>query len=448
MRTPSPSRRALLAVALAVAAGPLAACGSGRGEQAGNTPSDPAGSATAGTTSPAPGVPAGTAAAGAAAVQDAGAALFRAAATAAPGDLALSPLSVHLALAMTALGARGATAREFAAVLHAPDAGRQARDLNALVAHLRGLARPVPIGDGETFQPRFDLADALWGQRGLPWSAPYLAALSTGFGAALRQADFTTAADAARREINAWVAGTTHDTVPELLPAGAVTADSRLVLVNALYLKARWQQTFTRTAPGDFTRGDGRRVQAQLMHLEAPVRYGTGPGWQAVQLRYLAPGGGTEPFPGYAMTLVLPDPGRMPDLVAGLDGARLRHVLAAPAPAALTLTVPRWRTRTAVALADVLAGLGLRTAFTRDADFSGMTTSPQGLAIDAVRHQGYVSVDENGTEASAATSVEMGMSGVIPQREVTFDRPFLYVIHDVPTATPLFLGRVDDPSAA
>ena len=447
MRTPSPSRRALLAVALATAAGPLTACGSGRGDRAGDAPSGPTGTATGGTATGGT-VTGGTAAAAATAVQDAGAALFRAAATAAPGDLALSPLSVHLALAMTALGARGATAREFAAVLHASDAGRQARDLNALVTHLRGLARPVPVADGQSFQPRFDLADALWGQRGLPWAAPYLAALSTGFGAALRQADFTTAADATRREINAWVAGTTHDTVPELLPAGAVRADSRLVLVNALYLKARWQQPFTRTAPGAFTRGDGRRVQVPLMHLEAPVRYGTGPGWQAVQLRYLAAGGGAEPFPGYATTLVLPDAGRLPDLVAGLDGARLRQILAAPAPAGLTLTLPRWRTRTAVTLTGILAGLGLRTAFTPEADFSGMTTSPQGLAIDAVRHQGYVSVDENGTEASAATSVEMGVSAVVPQREVTFDRPFLYVIHDVPTATPLFLGRVDDPSAA
>jgi serpin B len=259
----------------------------------------------------------------------------------------------------------------------------------------------------------------------------------------MRLVDYRHATEAARDDINGWTARQTHDRIPEIVPAGVLDAMTRLVLVNAVYLKAPWAEPFERevTVRRPFVTDTGRAVGADMMTQALTVaRWGEGDGWEAVRLPYR---GGK-----LAMTVVLPAEGRLDDVSAAVAGGGLAEILAAPRPGGVRLSLPRWRFRTQVPLDEVLRGLGMRAAFDeRVADFSGMTRQER-LYVSAVLHEAFVAVDEAGTEAAAATAVVMDtVSAPLLQHEVVVDRPFLFVIHDLRHLTPLFVGRVTDPTA-
>jgi serpin B len=365
--------------------------------------------------------------------------LYGRAAAAAGGNLVMSPLSVAVALGMTVQGARGRTAAELLAVLHGDDAGELASGLNGIDAELARRPRDLAGPEGKE---RLELATAnsLWGQRGTAWDQDFIDGLGREFGSPLYLVDYRTAAEKARAQVNAWVSERTRKRIPELVPGGVFDAMTRLTLVNAVWFKAPWQTRFkkSRTAPAPFHRVDGSTVAADLMSETVPAGYATGDGWTAVDLPY---GGGQ-----LAMAVVLPDAGRFAEVERGL-GTVLPAVLAGLAPQPVAVQLPRWTSRTQAELKPALAALGMPTAFTDQADFSGMTRQ-EALRIAAVIHEGFVAVDEDGTEAAAATAVVVEVTGAAPSSEVEFvaDRPFLYVIHDVPTRTPLFVGRVLDPT--
>jgi serpin B len=357
-----------------------------------------------------------------------------------PGNVAVSPYSVAVALAMTADGAVGRTRDEMLAVLAADSTDRLDAGLNALTQHVESLAGPQERGDGSEAEIALDAANAIFGERTETWEQPFLETLAASYGAGLQAVDFKNAAEDARVLINAWVAERTHDRIDELIAAGLLDTMTRLVLVNALYLKAPWEEPFEKgsTQDGDFDLGD-ETIRVPMMHgyLDA-ASYAHGDGWRAVRMPYA---GGD-----LAMTVVLPDDGREGDVGDLVDAGGLVEVLAAPEPVGLVdLTLPRWTFRTQASLADTLDALGMRTAFTPDADFSGMTHD-EPLFVSAVVHEVFIAVDEEGTEAAAATAVVME-AGSAPAEPVTLvvDRPFLFVIHDVEHGTPLFLGRVSDP---
>jgi serpin B len=237
------------------------------------------------------------------------------------------------------------------------------------------------------------------------------------------------------------VARQTRTRIPELLQPGTVNDKTRLALVNALWFKAPWQFPFERvaTSRAPFHLLDGSTTDADLMQLPgAHLGYARGEGWQAVDLPY----GRGE----LAMAVVAPDAGRFAE-VEGSLGSWLPRILSGLEPVMTSVRLPRWTSRTQILLNDALKGLGMPTAFGVDADFTGMTGDAD-LAIAAVVHEGFIAVDENGTEAAAATAVlAEEASAPMPQREVVADRPFLYVIHDLPTKTPLFVGRVLTPDS-
>jgi serine protease inhibitor len=365
---------------------------------------------------------------GARVVQSFGTDLFRAMALK-DGNLVCSPYSVAVALGMTRNGARGSTAAEMDHVLHATSAAGLNIGLNALTQHIERLG--------------LDAANSLWGQHGVRWERPFLDALAESYGTGMRQVDYIHDSEAARQAINAWTSDQTHAKIPGLLPRGIVDPTTRLVLVNAIYLKAPWAVPFEKSLTQDqpFTRADGSIVNVPMMQSDAQtqVAFARGPGWQAVDLPY---DGG-----GLAMLVVVPDAGRLEDLVRGFDVDLLGTMLTGLRPTGVALRLPRWTFRTQVLLNEVLAGLGMPTAFTPAADFAAMTRD-EALEIAAVVHEAFIAVDEQGTEASAATGVVMAVSAARrPDVQLTVDRPFLFVLHDTATGTPLFIGRVSDPSA-
>ena len=343
------------------------------------------------------------------------------------GNVVVSPASIATALQMAYTGARGATAAEMARTLHL---GTGATPTEIAAAAARLLTQLAPLAQDK--HSLLTLADEVWLQHDFPVVADFRAAMSTGFGSAFHLADFIGHGEDARRAINAAIAAQTHDRIHDLIPPGAELRDARLILTNAIYLKAAWAAPFEpgRTAPAAFTRGDGSVVHPKTMNMTSDLDYAATRDYQAVRLPYA----GNR----LAMTLLLP-----------AAGQPLTWPAAAPTFQSKTveLALPKFRFSWGDDLAGLLQGLGMPTAFSSTADFSGM--SPKPLHIGAVRHKAFIAVDESGTEAAAATDVEVLTGAAAPPTSITplhLDRPFLFRIDDMATGLPLFLGKVADPT--
>jgi serpin B len=353
-------------------------------------------------------------------------------------NLVVSPASIVLALAMTYAGADGSTADEMAEALHFDLEDETLHEaFNALDGLLESRSFEGPEDDGVLVST----AHSLWGQQGLPFEETFLDTLAVNYGAGMRLVDFTTAAEEARLAINNWVAGETNDKITDLIPAGALDALTRLVLVNAVYLDATWASQFDpeSTSDGPFQRSNGTQVMVPMMRQSASLPYAAGDGWQAVQMPYLRNELG--------MLLIVPDEGHMLDIESRLAEGLIADVATSLAPVSVGLTMPKFEFRTQTGLNPALRELGMSTAFDpATADFSGMTAAEQ-LFISEVIHEAYIAVDEEGTEAAAATAVVMrATSAPLETVQLTIDRPFVFALRDLETGALLFLGRVMDPS--
>ena len=365
--------------------------------------------------------------------------LYRELAATEDGNLVFSPHSIAIALAMTRAGAEGETASQMDAVLHASRAGDLHAGFNALEQALAGRSGEYPIGGGdETAELELSIVNQLWGQEGFEFVDDFLDLLAAEYGADMRLVDFVQAYEEARVLINEWVAERTRERIDELIPEGVIDDMTRLVLTNAIYLNAPWVHRFDEdaTAPAAFTLLDGNEVEVDMMRLDERIEYGEGDGFQAVRLPYVDG--------SLSMIAVLPD-----DFAAfesGLDGDRVDEIVASLGDARVELGFPRFEFRTEALLKDALSNLGMPIAFEPDeADFSGIAP-PDDLHIQDVVHEGFISVDEHGTEAAAATAVVVGVVSAPPINvEVDFDRPFLFFVHDRDSGAILFMGRVLNP---
>ncbi|MDT0202297.1 serpin family protein [Nocardioides sp. AE5] len=359
-------------------------------------------------------------------------------------NVAFSPYSAAMALGMTLAGTAGQTRDEIAGVLGTDDPDRFHGGLNALTHHLESLAGSVKRGDGSEAEVELAPANALFGERAMEWADAFLDLLAEEYGAGMNAVDFTSNPQQAIEAINAWTAERTRDRIPEIVGPDAINDLTRMVLVNALYLKAPWEHPFSASATetGDFHLADGSTVQVPMMRDELRgAGFASGDGWQVVQVRYAGN--------GLAMTLAVPDRGREEELDEAIGRGQFADVLGSLEPQLVELTMPRWTFRSTSPLTTVLQALGMETAFTSAADLSPMTGGENDLQITDVLQEAFIAVDEEGTEAAAATAVVAGATAAPPQPEVVVaDRPFRFVIHDLEHNTPLFLGRVGDPSAS
>jgi len=353
-------------------------------------------------------------------------------------NVVLSPASVALALAMARAGARGQTAAEMDAVMRGLAADEHAAWLNALDQALASRSGTFKDDSGQDLPVALRIANAPFAQKGMPLEPAYLEALASRFGAGLRLVDYVAATEGARKLINGWVDGETEHRIPELLVPGVLTTDTRLTLVNAIYLKAPWLTPFPAdsTTAGAFKRADGSIVDVPLMQATAAMRYAAGTGWQAVEIPYIGE--------SLAMTVIVPDDLATFEQALTADG--LAAITGTLAETQVSLTFPKFSIETKAELGEVLAALGMPSAFDGRADFGGITTAER-LVISNVIHQANIDVDEKGTEAAAATAVVMRATAM-PAEPVSLrvDRPFLFALRDVPTGAILFLGRVADPS--
>ncbi len=393
-----------------------------------------------------------------------------------------SPTSIALAFGMARAGAVGQTAAELDAVFHSTGWAAFGSGLNSLDQALtsrNGTWQDDNYPNPGTHELALQIANAAYAQRGWAIQFAYLRAIGAFFGAGLRLVDFVSHPAAAVKAINDWVRGQTKGRIPTLLQPDDVSAQTRLVLVNAMYLKANWLHEFdpNSTGPVAFTRLDGTRIQVPTMSQfggqEIPLARGKG--WQAVELRYrgpdtTAPAGLTAPL---ALTIIGPDDlaafehaltaGQLGRITAALQAERARITEVANTgndncgtyPYQVQLFLPRFSIDTRASLVPALKALGVDIAFDpAAADFSGIhvpESALDGIFISKVIHQANISVDEKGTIAAAATAITFDTGGCTapdPLKTITvrFDRPFLFVLRDVETGAVLFMGRVVDPS--
>lgn len=354
------------------------------------------------------------------------------------GNIFYSPYSISIALAMTYAGARTDTEQQMADALDFTLP--QDRLHPAFNAVDLALAERSEGGDGEGFT--LNIVNRIWGQIGYTFLAPFLDVLAVNYGAGLSLVDFEKQPEESRVTINDWVANQTRDRIEDLIPPGAITSATRLVLTNAIYFLAAWREPFDEalTRKGPFNLLDGSQVNNDMMSQTTAFGYAAGDGYQTVELPYE----GEE----LSMVIIMPDGDRFEEFESTLDADRLDTILEAVSFEQVELTMPKFTFEWDVGLSGALSDLGMPIAFTGDADFSGMN-GVGGLFIQAVLHKAFVAVDEAGTEAAAATAVIIGETSVPDEPiVVTIDRPFVFLIRDVDTGTILFLGRVVDPSAS
>ena len=355
------------------------------------------------------------------------------------GNLFYSPHSISVALAMMYAGAGGETERQMEEVLRfqlSPDRLHPAFNVLDLELSSRGGKSSGQDRDG--FQ--LNIANAIWGQKEYAFLPRFLDTLAENYGAGMRVADFIDDPEASRESINDWVAEQTADRIRDLIPEGLINRLTRMVLANAIYFNAAWRLPFDerQTSAGPFHLLNGNSVEVPMMRQTETFNYARHETShaQAVELLY----SGEE----MSMLIFLPAPGKYDQFERSLNAGIVSELSKQLRPVRVRLAIPSFEIESSFRLADTLAGLGMADAFDpQSADFSGMNGTKD-LYLSAVVHKAFVSVDERGTEAGAATGVTVGVTSLPPA--FTVDRPFIFLIRDLATDAILFVGRVLDPT--
>ncbi|XYI01701.1 serpin family protein [Sorangium sp. So ce1128] len=354
------------------------------------------------------------------------------------GKLFFSPASVSTALAMTYAGARGETATQMAKTLEftlAPE---------ALHPAFGGLVKELTQATGPR-APELRIANRLWGQAGLTLEPAFQSTTQQHYGAGIELVDFKGKSEQARGSINQWVEQQTNAKIKDLMPPGSVTPLTRLVLTNAIYFKGKWATPFDKQATRNepFTVKPGAAPAVPMMRKTLQAKLGQAADASVLELAYEA----QNPERPLAMVVILPaQVDGLPKVEQRLSAGQLKGYVEALRPARVDVALPRFKMTAEFELSKALSELGMPLAFDQaKADFSGITRA-EPLFISQVRHKAFVEVNEEGTEAAAATGVVMTTRAApAPPSVFRADHPFAFLIRDVATGAVLFMGRVTDP---
>jgi serpin B len=372
-------------------------------------------------------------------------------------NLCLSPYSIQNALAMTFAGADGETRAEMGRVLHFPTEGEAVHasfaSLNLALVEMAKTTATIAAESKKRGGPSepitLTLANRLFAQTGYNFRDSFRQLIEKFYGAPFAVVDFKKFPEQERQRINDWAAEQTRNRIRDLIPGGGLNALTRLVLANAIYLKAPWQSDFSESAtkPKPFHLKDGAVAEVPTMTKIGSLGYSKGDGYVAVALPYT---GGELQF------LVL-----LPDEVSGLPVLETKLSAGMFAGCAkmetreIDLSLPKFKLEPpTIALSQQLRALGMKSAFDEppgSANFDGIAPRQANdyLAISEVFHKTFIAVDEKGTEAAAATAVSMKATTVRVEQpkpiEVKIDHPFFYAIQHVPSGACLFVGRIVDP---
>lgn len=356
------------------------------------------------------------------------------------GNLFFSPFSISMALAMTYAGARGESEAQMAQTLHYLLSQEDLHAaFNALDLALASRGEGAEGADGEGF--RLNIVNAIWGQVDYDFLSSFLDLLAENYGAGLRVLDYMNNPEGSRQAINQWVSDQTEGRIKDLLPEGSITPMTRLVLTNAIYFNAAWNLPFEEedTTDGVFHLADGTQVTVPMMNQTEYFRYAEENGLIAIELPY-----DREEL---SMVILTNEDGTFAGLENSLTREAVESVIGKLENTRIALAMPKFEFESKFGLKETLVNMGMVEPFDAyKADFSGMTGVKE-LYISDVIHKAFISVDEAGTEAAAATGVVVGVVSMPPEPvNVTLDQPFVFMIRDVQTGAILFIGRVMNPA--
>ena len=366
------------------------------------------------------------------------------------GNLFFSPYSISTALAMAHAGARNETESQMAGVLHFPVSVNRRTDSTS--KSLPGKQQfASSFGDiikdlnnrGQKGGYTLSVANALWGQKDYGFLEEFLELIENSYDGRLNEVDFVRATETARKTINAWVERKTNDKIKNLISEGVLDSMTRLVLTNAIYFKGNWARQFEedRTRETPFTLSDGQKIDVATMNQKAEFGYMETDTFQALELPYV-----NEEL---SMVILLPKQfDALDEFEKTLTPDNLSQWLPKIHKREVVVFVPKFKMTSQFSLAFVLKSMGMQDAFSSNADFSGIN-GKRDLFISAVIHKAYVEVNEEGTEAAAATGVVMRLTSIGPAPIPVFraDHPFMFLIRDNHSGSILFIGRVANPKA-
>jgi serpin B len=350
------------------------------------------------------------------------------------GNLILSPFNIATALSMVLAGARGHTSEEIQSVLQLHYDSTYDAAVGALLADLTKA--------GNTPGNELHTANGLWVQKGFTTQPAFQNTLTNNYHAPLTPLDFIANPEAARSQINRWTEEHTGEKIKNLFPAGALDAHTRLVLTSAIYFYGKWQDPFviSHTQPASFSQSAGATTRADFMNQTSYFAYAETPSAQILEMPYAGS--------GFAFDILLPKTvAGLPGLEKSLTPESLAGWLGNLATRNVQVSLPKFRVESEFSLRKGLSAMGMPTAFTSKADFSGIDPK-RGLEISAVVHKAFVDVSEHGTEAAAATGIAVRATAMrMPEPAVVFraDHPFLFLIRDTRTGVMLFIGRLTNP---
>lgn len=349
-------------------------------------------------------------------------------------NIFFSPYSISTALAMTYAGARGNTAEQMTKVLHfAVPQNRLHPTFAALEAELNAIQKKGKI--------QLSIANSLWPQKGYPFLPEYVDLLKRHYGTTVTPLDYAGATEAARKTINDWVETKTNRKITDLIKPGVLDSLTRLVLANAVYFKGNWISQFDskQTAEQPFHTAPNKQVKCQLMARKGTYAYAETPELQVLEL----------PYAGDDLSMIALLPMKTDGigaLEADLTAVKLTEWTKALRKCDVMVSLPKFKLTCEFSLKKTLTAMGMADAFSGNADFSGMDGC-RSLFISVVLHKAYVDVNEQGTEAAAATAVGVPLGGASePVSVFRADHPFVFLIRDKHNGSILFLGRVTDPT--
>ncbi len=358
------------------------------------------------------------------------------------GNIIFSPFSLSLALTMTLAGAETSTEEGMLSALQfslSESAVHPA--FNALLLAIE-KSQEQNTGDMEGDQFQLNIANSIWGQADFNFKQPFLDILAQQYGAGIFTVDYKQNPESARIAINDWVAEETEEKIRDLIPAGAIDTLTRLVLANAIYFNGSWMHPFNLNATSEapFSKLDGSEINVDMMRLSGErLLYNRGDIFQFVTLPYMSS--------DFSMTLIVPNEGSFDQFERNFDYEGLSTILSSMSNERVDLEMPKFDFESTVDANDPLIALGMGDAFDPgSADFSGITDE-EDLMITDVLHKATITVDEQGTEAAAATAIVVGVTSAMPEEPISLviDRPFMFFIRHQPTNTILFMGRVIQP---
>jgi serpin B len=356
-------------------------------------------------------------------------------------NIFFSPFSISSALAITYEGARGETADQMRSVLNFPV------NNSVMRAGYAGVNAKLTRESGAY---TLRIANALWAEKTYPFLPDYIRTAEQYYGARTTNLDFVNTPEESRVTINRWVEDQTADRIRDLVPPGEIDPGTRLVITNAIYFKGTWRKQFEKEGTGDagFLTGSGKTVQVPMMQRideNATFGYMETDTFQALSMPYES--GGSQTI---SMLIILPKDSSTSEVERSLDTGLYDDIRSRLVEKRVKVFIPRFSMETKYFLPRVLSEMGMPLAFTPRADFSGMDGTG-GLFITNVIHQAFIEVNEEGTEAAAATAVIMG-KGISPQEEkipvFRADHPFIFIIQDDETGNILFIGRFSRPVPA